>query len=290
MQVSETVLIESKSARDAQLVSVDSDRAMQILNKAKAIIFALSKKGVAMVTTEQMAEFYETSEEVVRKASLRHKDEFESDGLRVLSGKSFSDVRDLLSLSPKAHTTTIWTPRSAVRLGMIMRDSGVAKRVRTNLLNIAEAFVDNHTEVHQPPHQHSPSPLELARQTAFAVREIYDSVSHINPALAEALINLALKQINGDALLPSGIHKPQMLSCTSFAQRMGYQIPAGIKAELGKHVATEWRNAYNTQPTTILQEYSDQPEPLPVKTYPWGDPVVKVAVKQFFEGLEDFPL
>jgi hypothetical protein len=146
MQVSDTVLIESRSARDAQLAEINPDRAMQILNKAKAIIFALGKQGVAMATTAQVAEFYEVTEDAVRQSYSTHKSELEADGVKVLVHKALRDARELFSLPSKASHATIWTPRGTVRLGMLLRDSDVAKRVRTNLLDIAESFVDRHIE------------------------------------------------------------------------------------------------------------------------------------------------
>lgn len=132
--LSDSVLVESKSARDNQLVAIPDDRATEVLNKAKSIAFAVWE-GSGLATTEQMAEFYEVSPEVVRDNVRRHRDEFEADGLEVLKGKALKDVRETLSLTPDTPQATVWTPRASLRLGMLLQNSPVAKQVRTILLN-----------------------------------------------------------------------------------------------------------------------------------------------------------
>jgi hypothetical protein len=61
------------------------------------------------------------------------KEEFEQDGLKFLRGNALKEVCDLMSLSPSTPQSAVWipwTPRSALRLGMLLRDSEVAKFVR----------------------------------------------------------------------------------------------------------------------------------------------------------------
>nr|WP_290224299.1 DNA-binding protein [Trichocoleus desertorum] len=135
--VSDSVLVESKSARNDQLTTISHDRATEVLNKTKALFFALWQ-GVGLATSAQLAEFYETDVETVQKLSQRHRDEFEADGLKTLRGKEVKDVVDILSISSKAPNLTIWPPRAALRLGMLLRDSEIAKAVRTSLLNAVE--------------------------------------------------------------------------------------------------------------------------------------------------------
>ncbi len=138
--VSESVLIESKSARDNQLESVSLQRAQEILNKVKALFFAVWK-GEGITTTEQLAGFYEIEPNSIRQVLKRHLDEFELDGLKSLRGKNLKDVRDILSLTSTVPNLTIWTPRAAMRLGMLLRDSAIAKAVRTSLLDAIETVI-----------------------------------------------------------------------------------------------------------------------------------------------------
>lgn len=139
--LSESVLVESKAARDGSLSSMSNDRACEVINKAKALAFA-SWKGTGLATTAQMAEFYESSIDTVRSVVSRHKDEFEIDGLREVKGKELKALAGIghesLQLPESTTRVTTWTPRAALRLGMILRDSDVAKQVRNVLLDVAE--------------------------------------------------------------------------------------------------------------------------------------------------------
>jgi hypothetical protein len=138
--LTELAFVESKSLRDNQLSTVSHDRASEILTLVKAVYFALWQ-GFGTATTGQIAEFYEVSDDVVQKALQRHRDEFNSDGLKTLRGKQLKDAADTLSIPSKTSQVTIWNPRSALRLGMLLRDSLVAKTVRTSLLDIVEKVV-----------------------------------------------------------------------------------------------------------------------------------------------------
>ncbi len=88
--------------------------------------------------TEQVAQFYEVSEANLRNLVKSHRQEFASDGLKAIRGKDLKDARNLWLLPSKTSQVTVWTPRAVLRAGMLMRDSEVAKAVRTSLLNAVE--------------------------------------------------------------------------------------------------------------------------------------------------------
>jgi hypothetical protein len=148
MILAESVLVESKSARDKQLERVSHDRAQEIFNKVKILYFALWQ-GVGTSTTDQMAEFYEVSVDAVQKVIQRHRDELEFDGLKTVKGKDLKSLRaiaiDGLSIPDATTIITAWTPRAALRLGMVLRDSAVAKAVRTALLDAVEKVIPAQT-------------------------------------------------------------------------------------------------------------------------------------------------
>jgi hypothetical protein len=134
--MNDLILTESQSARISAIADITHDRATETLNKAKALVMA-SWQGTGIATTEQMAEYYEVPVDTVQTAIKNNRDELASDGLKVLKGKELKDVMLLLNTTSKAPSLTIWTPRAALRLGMLLRDSEVAKQVRTIILNIA---------------------------------------------------------------------------------------------------------------------------------------------------------
>ncbi len=135
--LSDSVLIESRTARDDQLGNMPHQKAQSIIEKVKGLYFALWK-GVGIATTEAMADFYSVPEVNIRQLLKNHREEFDSDGLKTLRGKALKDVSYPLSLSSTPPHLTIWTPRSALRLGMLIKGSVVAKAVRTALLDTVE--------------------------------------------------------------------------------------------------------------------------------------------------------
>lgn len=143
MHTSEMVLVESKSARDTQLSGMSDDRAQEILGKVKTLMFAVVN-GSQLVLTDQVADFYECPGSTVRSLLSAHRDEFESDGLQTTRGKDFKDVRRETQrtsnkvITTRAHHAITWTPRSVLRLGMLLTQSEIAKGVRTTLLNFVE--------------------------------------------------------------------------------------------------------------------------------------------------------
>jgi hypothetical protein len=129
-------LCESQSLREEQIEGVSHDKALETLNKAKALVMAVHH-GTGVATTEQVAEYYDVSAETIKKILQRHRDELVQDGLRIVQGKTLKEHKYTLSLCDNKARSTIWTPRSTLRCGMLLRDSEVAKQVRTVLLDIA---------------------------------------------------------------------------------------------------------------------------------------------------------
>jgi hypothetical protein len=136
MSNNEQVLMESPSARNFQLAQIE-DRAEEFLNKAKALHFD-AWQGTGAATTEQVAEFYEVPLDTVKSVVKYHRSEFDADGLKVLTGKELSSARLNFNLTNKARNLTIWNPRSTLRLGYLLRDSAIAKAVRTTSLDFIE--------------------------------------------------------------------------------------------------------------------------------------------------------
>ncbi len=143
--LTEYVYIESKSIRDNQVASLSNERAEAILNKVKSLYFALWE-GEGITTTFELVEFYEVSVETIQKVIQRHREELKADGLKSIRGKDLKDVMDRVSISQRTPKLTIWTPRAAMRLGMLLRESEVAKAVRTSLLNAVEKVIPAQTQ------------------------------------------------------------------------------------------------------------------------------------------------
>lgn len=137
--ITESVLIESRSARTSHLSNLSDDRALETLNKAKALVMAVwQDSGIA--TSSQLAEYYEISEETVQKAYQRNREEFAENGVKVFRNKDLKLVVDKLSTTGTRirSSLVIWTPRAALGLGMLLQDSLVARKVRSVILDVVE--------------------------------------------------------------------------------------------------------------------------------------------------------
>ena len=189
--MNDLILIESQSARTERMSGVTDELAVAHLNKAKALTMALWKgKGVA--TTKQLAEYYEVSEDTVRSTVFRNKEEFDSDGLYEAKGEDLKAIlaigHDAMQLPESTTRLTIWTPRAAIRLGMMLRDSPIAKAVRTLILDIVS--------VPPTPDHNLPKNFEEALEMLLAsVREN----NHLKQELYRIVIDMtAIKeQVNG---------------------------------------------------------------------------------------------
>ena len=138
MELSNDFLIESKSVRDESIAELKMQYSEeQVLNKIKVLFFAVWQD-VGRVSRQQLADFYEVSVSTIDSNYQRNKEEFESDGVKVLRGGSLKDVRRIMRLTSKSPQETIYTPAGALRMGFILRDSKVAKEVRTNAIRFIQ--------------------------------------------------------------------------------------------------------------------------------------------------------
>ena len=138
----ELILVESKSMRDQMVSNATDERMNEVLNKVKGLILLPDETNV---TTEMVASYYEVDKEAILYHIRNNKEELESDGLKVLKGKELKEFKDFLTngglphqsfIGERASALTIIPRRGILRLGMLLRDSIIAKSVRTYLLNV----------------------------------------------------------------------------------------------------------------------------------------------------------
>ncbi len=121
-----------------------------------------------LTTLKMVSDFYKVDEEVIKKVTVRNRDELETDGYGVVGAKDFLKGQDVplenvQTVKGKTIITfkenggevhipnrglRLFTKRSVLRVGMLLRDSEVAREVRTQLLNIEEK-TDNNTKLQE---------------------------------------------------------------------------------------------------------------------------------------------
>lgn len=129
----ETFIIDA-NVRESHMNRVD------VLEKVKGLLLL---PNVGYATTKQVAEFYEVDRVTLNKVMERNKNELIEDGMchkrygEVTNEVNRQDV-NLLSMGVSYRGTSVFPRRAILRVGMLLRDSEIAKEVRTQLLNIEE--------------------------------------------------------------------------------------------------------------------------------------------------------
>lgn len=134
----------------------------EVLDKVKTLVLMPQ---LEMMTLKQIADYYEVDLEVVRKCYLRNKEEIDLDGAAKIPVKSMVSRlgQNVPIVSTKGYKVfkldentelrvpnvgiTLFPKRAILRIGMLLRDSEVAKEVRTQLLNILENSTDEEKTV-----------------------------------------------------------------------------------------------------------------------------------------------
>lgn len=97
------------------------------------------------VTTEMVANFFEVAKETIFTVVRNNRDELTTDGYHVVTRADFEGTFDL-KVPSTASRFALFPRRAVLRVGMLLRDSPVARQLRDYLLDV-EAFV---TAVAQP--------------------------------------------------------------------------------------------------------------------------------------------
>lgn len=143
--MNELQFIDDRMLRDSRISHYE------VLERVKNLLLI---PGTEFATVKQVAEFYEVGEKAIINVYIRHSDELETDGMKIMSYKSFLNLQNegLKTGKGKSEITfsngeiitipnrglKVFPRRAILRIGMLLRDSAVAKEVRTQLLNIEE--------------------------------------------------------------------------------------------------------------------------------------------------------
>lgn len=150
----ETQFMDDRTLRD------NSVSHYEVLEKVKKLLLI---PNLEVMTTEQVADYYEVDYDAVKKVYQRNADELEGDGMRIekmenfLKGQNVSFQKERnkailtydngITFSVTNRGLKVFPRRAILRVGMLLRDSGIAKEVRTQLLNIEEK-TSNEVKIH----------------------------------------------------------------------------------------------------------------------------------------------
>lgn len=127
--IQEIALTESRTLRDQYATRTD------VLDKVKAL--SMLPDGVH-VTTDMVAAYYEVPVEAIESAMRRNPEELYANGRRVLKGSALREFETVNMTVSKRQALAVFPRRAVLNVGQILRDSEVAKAVRTYLLDVEE--------------------------------------------------------------------------------------------------------------------------------------------------------
>ena len=209
------VLLTNRELRDANMDKV------YVLEKVKKLMTISSTD---FVTTQMVANYYEVTDEAIRKITKANMDEFLSDGMRKIHPSDFLTQQKLVqNISKKRGAVTfdfndgssitipnlgmrIYPKRAVLRIGMLLQQSEIAKAVRTALLDKTE---DNSLET-----------------VNTDVQMLVDTVNELKSLLADSL-----KVISADRVVFSDIMNKQHKLIVDLVEKSAQPV---LKTELTK--------------------------------------------------------
>lgn len=125
----ENELIEQKELREQMIERVE------VLDRVKELILLPNTE---YATTEQIAEYFSVGESAIKSLVFDNNDEILSDGYKVLTKNELSSLKELCQIKSRARSLAVFPKRAILRVAMLLRDSEVAKEIRTRLLDIVQ--------------------------------------------------------------------------------------------------------------------------------------------------------
>ena len=139
--LNEELLINNKEERDKYINRIN------VLEQVKNLLLLGDSE---FATTQQVADYYEVDISVIQKLVSRNKQELESNGLKL---NSKNDIKNLIGQDVKLEIAIpnrgmkLFPKRAILNIGMLLRDSKVAKEVRTRLLDIIHDTEKNNPKI-----------------------------------------------------------------------------------------------------------------------------------------------
>lgn len=89
-------------------------------------------------TTEQVATYFEVDRETILTIVKRNRAEIDEDGYRIVTRSAFEETFKMNVSSKQAARVALFPRRAILRIAMLLRDSEVARQVRSHLLDVEQ--------------------------------------------------------------------------------------------------------------------------------------------------------
>lgn len=123
----EADFIEMKELRERTIDRID------VLDKVGTLLLLPNTE---YATTEMVAEYYNVTKEVIRQVKVRNDEELSLDGVRHYKNKEIKELinsGNMSQLKIPPTGTLLFSKRAVLRVGMLLRDSDVANKIKEEL-------------------------------------------------------------------------------------------------------------------------------------------------------------
>ncbi|MDY8021218.1 hypothetical protein [Paenibacillus polymyxa] len=127
--------VEDKNVRDQYINKTE------VLQKVKLLSLLPDNQHM---TVKAVAEYYEVEYQTIINVLNRHKSEFEKDGVKTINNKDEGYFKVKEALSAGQFIVKLVPRKAILRVGMLLRDSEIAVKVRDYLLRIEETSTEDH--------------------------------------------------------------------------------------------------------------------------------------------------
>lgn len=177
MTLTPEIFIDSRAARDQHVIRVG------ILDRVKAL---RDLHDDLYMTTDLVAQYFEVGIEAIKSLVKDNREELEANGHRVISGDELRSFKALSGIQSRSPSLALFPRRSIMNIAMLLRDSEVARGVRSYLLRAEESTVP---DLSTPEGQVAVAEmlLETSKRSLALTKE--------NRALSEQNMNLVAQNI-----------------------------------------------------------------------------------------------
>jgi hypothetical protein len=281
--LNQSLLLESKSFRTEAITNFSDDKAIDILAKAKAIIFAVWG-GSGWATTAQIAEYFGTTESSVRELFRVNGAEFRDWETKTLTGKDLRDARQTLCLPSRTSQARVFSALGTLRIAMLLTESEIAAQVRTIILDLVSSVP---AIAPQQPTTPALPPVEQRLDTFVKAMKTLAELTggRLNPYMEQNCKDFAANLIadyNRQSLTAT---QEKWLGVVNFAEsELGKKVPISgphYRGHLGTWVRTFYPHLGDRQETRLVNGVQQ-----PIYVYACHDPAVAAgltkAIEEFF--------
>lgn len=122
----EIALLESRALRESV-----ADRT-ETLDRVKVLVLLPDD---LHVTTKMVADYFEVGVEAIKSLIKDNRSELTGNGYRVIADQELRSFKDLSRVHVRTRSLALFPRRAVLNVAMLLRDSAVARRVRTYLLD-----------------------------------------------------------------------------------------------------------------------------------------------------------